>query len=110
MRGWAQIPLVPLSWVQHTLRVTPDEDRDRTAGRPKVFVKREGLTVGDLDHSLTYLQRRTREVQKLVQGAQPDREHTTKIVTAAIKDAIRRLGANLPEQNRVAIDSVVAEI
>jgi hypothetical protein len=105
----ARTPIVPLAWLRGVTQVDPEEAGERRAGRPKMNVRR-CLTVGDLDSSLTYLQRRTRDVQRLVQDAQPDSEQTTRVVKAAIKDAIRRLSQNLPAESRDAIDSVVAGI
>ena len=103
----ARIPLVPGAWLRGSTLVTPDEAGGR-AGRPKINVGRR-LSVGDLDHSLTFLQRRTRAVKQLVIGSQTDTEHTTRIVRAAIKDGIRRLSANLPEADRDRIDNAVAK-
>lgn len=100
-------PLVPVAWMSGSTQVTPEEAGERKSGRPRINTRRT-LTVGDLDNSLLYLQRRTRDLQKLVRGTQPDAAHTTRIVTAAIKDAVRRLCANLPEEKREAIDEAVA--
>src|SRR6185437_12076510 len=65
----ARTPIVPLAWIRGAMQVDPEEAGERRAGRPKLNASRSGLTVGDLDHSLTYMQRRTREVQKLVKDA-----------------------------------------
>lgn len=108
MERVARTPIVPLAWIRGSTQVTPEEAGERKSGRPKLNVRRT-LSVNDLDNSITYLQRRTRELQKLVKGAQPDTAHTTKIVTAAIKDAVRKLCANLPDEKRDAIDEVVAK-
>jgi len=106
----ARTPIVPLAWVRGIApQITPEDVGERKSGRPKLNV-RKTLGVGDLEVGIQYLQRRTRELQKLVRGTQASEEHTTKIVSAAIKDVIRRLSVNLPEENREAIHEVTRSI
>jgi len=109
MERRARTPLVPLAWIRGTTQVTPEEAGERKAGRPKINV-RHTLSVTDLDNYILYMQRRTRELQKRVEGTHAHSDHTTKMVKATIRDAIRRLCVSLPEANRDAIDSVVAGI
>lgn len=109
MERIARTPIVPLSWIRGATQVTPEEAGERKAGRPPMNVRRN-LCVDDLDQSLTYLQRRTRELSRLVKETHPSSEHATKIIKGAIKDAIRKLSANLPQENRDEIDMAVAKV
>jgi hypothetical protein len=109
MERIARTPIIPSHWFKGKLQITPEDTGDHKAGRPKVNV-RKTLSMSDLDNSITYLQRRTRELQKLVRGTQPSEAHTSKIVSAVIKDAIRKLCVNLPEEKREAMDEVVSTL
>lgn len=107
----ARMPIVPLSWCKGSTQVTPDDPGEvRKAGRPKLMTVKKTLTVNDLDNSLSYIQRRTREVSKLVKDSQPSTEHTHTIIRCAIKDAIRKLSMALPEENRAEFDEACAKL
>jgi hypothetical protein len=109
--GWetrAKLPIVPLEWVRGLTRITPDDVGEARVGRPRLIMTRRELSMHDMESNIQYLQRRHRELSKIVKDTQPTSEHTTKIIRSAIKDAIRKLSMSLPEANREQIDSAVA--
>ena len=102
--GVALPTLVPHDWATRAIEVTVDGYAP--SGRPKPQRVRH-LAVADLDASLRYMQRRTREVQSITRATQPNSEHTSRLVKLAIWDAIKRLAQNLPPSERTAIEDTL---
>lgn len=108
MEHIARTPIVPLAWIRGMTQVNPEDVGERKSGRPRIEITRK-LSVNDLDNSITLLQRRTREITKLIKDTSSSSDHTAVLIKGVIKDAIRKLSMNLPEATRDEIDEVVSK-